>query len=282
MMKVHDPLKRLAAALSCIVIVSMMVWSIFVSQKVKSGGHTASAVPVESVASYVVHAQIPNREAAVPTLPPENCASFRSVLLNVHATTPNRPTFDVDCDGKPIVSSADPNTVVDVERTCSLPQYGAQECARFLSDGDCDVGQYRAGIIEGKGKKKKKALLKHSPNFNCSQYSYDGGDCSTSTSRLRGADGAATPQWQRNRNAKVSLATSGELQHQTSPTVTWSSCLTVFKNTSREECIQLRNPVPSNIGIRGHHLQCVACASGCLLSPRLTTCAVVDSFISNL
>lgn len=132
---------------------------------------------------------------------------------------PWQPTFDLDCDGKVLVNSSAPNVVPDESRTCNLPQYGTNDCLSFIGDGDCDVGQYRAGVIEGKGRKKKKSLLKHSPNFNCSRFKFDGGDClnpRTSPSSLSSAattqnasgasdGGGRAPEWKRFRSAAVRL-----------------------------------------------------------------------------
>eukprot|EP00750_Incisomonas_marina_P027793 INCI6236.7.p1 GENE.INCI6236.7~~INCI6236.7.p1 ORF type:complete len:543 (-),score=85.00 INCI6236.7:452-2080(-) len=190
--------------------------------------------------------------------------------------------FNVDCDGKALVNSSAPNVVPDEYRTCFLPQYGTKDCRRFIGDGDCDVGQYRAGIIEGKGKKKKKSLLKHSPNFNCSRFNFDGGDCAVHTDIQNVSAEGEAKKWKRFRAAVVRLKfpTAG-LQNQSSRNTTGgashgnlrtdgadmnsrrprrSGCITVATDQGSSSelstaTVHLHNPVSTLTGVRGSFLQ---------------------------
>ena len=196
--------------------------------------------------------------------------------------------FTIDCDGKPIVASPDPNTVPDAARTCHLPQYGMTEnnCVRFLGDGDCDEAQYTAGVVYGKGRKVKRArlALKKSPNFNCKEFDFDFGDCRQPTAE--GEVDAKVPEtrqpWQRFRQPLVSVTTAHlqpapSLLEKTSKGGVQAGCFEIQHSTlrpeprtngsasnkpggttpSHRETVPLHRPVSTRTGIRGKYLQYV-------------------------
>jgi hypothetical protein len=218
-----------------------------------------------------------------------SCARLEAITSSLHPgdeAPPPPMTFNFDCDGKPLVVSAVPNTEVDSRRTCSLPQYGTTACQDLLGDGDCDVAQYSAGVIPGKGKKRKKSLLKRSPNLNCSAFHFDGGDClvrahqsgsSSSNNNNRSSSSASSsepssspPAWVRRRQAKVQVAVplsvddDGSSGQAPTTTLVWFDCMLTMgpsidvvadAGASNVVVTELSNPISTATGVRGRFLQ---------------------------
>ena len=291
----------LLAGLGAVVIVS--AWLLFDvntiawQQRVFGGDGNTVASIVEAVDVRRLPSPIPQspfRNAAVARTPPGTPTAHHHCALLVAANGSGNDgqraradhtvsfDFSTDCDGIPLVSSSEPNKkVVDALRTCTLPQYGVHSCADFLGDGECDVAQYSAGIIEGKGRKKKKALLKRSPNFNCTRFGFDGGDCVIEHQGIGKHNSSGGGSWARFRRPKVKLHTPAAVSNTGHSNTRVSTddnddddgharamCMTVRSSFQDDDSspatvanttttVSLYQPVSSQTGVRSKFLQCV-------------------------